>query len=143
MSIDKADVIKHLEMIQGIINRMAANSFLLKGWSPTAAAALLALAYQNKDRAFALLGLLPILGFWTLDAYYLRKERLYRRLHDAVRQSLSDLTAIPKVELFCMDTTPYEKHVQSWWRTMWWSAVTIGVHGPVMLLLVAVAIFWR
>ena len=27
--------IKHLEMIQGVINRMAGNSFALKGWSVT------------------------------------------------------------------------------------------------------------
>jgi hypothetical protein len=36
---------KHLELIQAVISRMAGNSFLLKGWSVTLAAALLALGY--------------------------------------------------------------------------------------------------
>ena len=142
MVTEKADVIKHLEMIQGIINRMAANSFVLKGWSVTAGAALLALAFQNKDRAFVVLSLLPIIGFWLLDAYYLRKERLYRRLHDNVRQTLSELSAPPKVELFCMNTKSYEKQVQSWWRTMWSSSVTI-LHGSIMLVVVMVTLLWR
>jgi hypothetical protein len=35
--------IKHLEFIQGVITRMNANSFQIKGWSVTITAALLAL----------------------------------------------------------------------------------------------------
>ena len=36
--------IKHLEIIQGIINRMAGNSFALKGWAVTLIAGIFALA---------------------------------------------------------------------------------------------------
>ena len=32
---DKAQVIKHLEMIQGVVNYLGHNSFLIKGWSMT------------------------------------------------------------------------------------------------------------
>jgi len=32
--------LKHLEMLQGVINRMANNSFLLKGWSVVLISAL-------------------------------------------------------------------------------------------------------
>ena len=32
--------IKHLELIQGIINRMAGNSFMLKGWAVTLVAGI-------------------------------------------------------------------------------------------------------
>lgn len=35
--------IKHLEMIQGIINRMASNSFYLKGWAVTLVAGIFAI----------------------------------------------------------------------------------------------------
>ena len=42
---DKDQVVKHLEMIQGVVNRLAYNSFLIKGWSMTIlAAAILFLA---------------------------------------------------------------------------------------------------
>ena len=34
---------KHLELIQGVINRLSTNSFLLKGWSVVLVSALFAL----------------------------------------------------------------------------------------------------
>lgn len=43
------DLLKHLEFIQYIINRMAKNSFLLKGWTVTIVAAFFALAAQNLE----------------------------------------------------------------------------------------------
>lgn len=33
--------VSHLEMIQGVINRMAGNSFALKGWAVTLVAGIL------------------------------------------------------------------------------------------------------
>ncbi|MEN9503463.1 MAG: hypothetical protein RI964_2748 [Pseudomonadota bacterium] len=38
------DRLKHLEMLQQVITRMASNSFLIKGWSITLISALLAFA---------------------------------------------------------------------------------------------------
>ena len=40
--------LKHLEMIQAVITRMAKNSFLLKGWSITLTAAIFALGTGTK-----------------------------------------------------------------------------------------------
>jgi len=39
----------HLELVQGVINRMASNSFLLKGWCVTVVSALLALSAKDAD----------------------------------------------------------------------------------------------
>ncbi len=82
--------VKHLEMIQDIINRMARNSFMYKGWALTIFAALI--IFFTKDCIFSISGLIerviamvPIFGFWILDAYYLRQERLFRALYDSVR----------------------------------------------------------
>ena len=38
---------KHLELLQGVINRMSHNSFPLKGWAITMIVAMLALDKQN------------------------------------------------------------------------------------------------
>jgi hypothetical protein len=65
----------HLEMIQGVINRMAGNSFLLKGWTITLVAALFALAQKESNPMFMYLAYFPSTVFWALDAYYLRQER--------------------------------------------------------------------
>ena len=77
--------VKHLEMLQKIITRMARNSFLLKGWTITLISALFVLSDFGNNQNFVLLALLPAIAFWGLDAYYLRQERLFRKLYDKVR----------------------------------------------------------
>lgn len=78
---------KHLELVQGVINRMASNSFMLKGWAVTLVAGIFALAEKDTDKLYFLVAYVPIIIFWGLDAYYLLQERLYRSLYDKVRQT--------------------------------------------------------
>lgn len=77
--------IKHLEMIQGIINRMASNSFLLKGWSVTLVAGFFALSSKDSDHRFFFISYVPLIVFWILDTYYLQQERKYRNLYEKTR----------------------------------------------------------
>ncbi len=81
---------KHLELVQGVINRMASNSFMLKGWAVTLVAGIFALAGKDTDKLYFLVAYVPIVIFWGLDAYYLLQERLYRSLYDKVRQTDED-----------------------------------------------------
>lgn len=78
--------LKHLEMIQGIINRMASNSFALKGWSVTLVAGIFALSSKDANEIYFLIAYIPIIVFWFLDAYYLLQERLFRSLYGKVRR---------------------------------------------------------
>lgn len=73
--------LKHLEMIQGIINRMASNSFALKGWAVTLVAGIFALASKETDKIYFLIAYAPIAFFWFLDSFYLLQERLFRSLY--------------------------------------------------------------
>src|SRR5690242_13198261 len=82
--------LKHLEFIQSIVNRMASNSFLLKGWSVTLVAALFALAAKDSDKKYIVVAYFPVLVFWILDAYFLSQERQFRKLYDAVRIKKED-----------------------------------------------------
>lgn len=81
-------VVKHLEFIQGVVDRLGRNSFLLKGWSMTVlvAGALLMMSLRPDQSLFASTLLIPVFGFWLLDAYFLRQERLFRAEYDRVRQ---------------------------------------------------------
>ena len=81
---------KHLELVQGVINRMASNSFMLKGWAVTLVAGIFALADQDTDKLYFLVAYIPVLAFWGLDAYYLLQERLYRSLYEKVRETEED-----------------------------------------------------
>ena len=74
---------EHLKLIQGVINRLAGNSFLLKGWSVTLVAGLSVLARRDTGDSYAWLAAFVVGVFAALDAFYLALERAYRRLYDA------------------------------------------------------------
>lgn len=76
--------LKHLEMIEGIIERMGSNSFHLKGWTVALVTALVALSAQEHRGNTFLLSLVPAIAFWFLDAFYLQTERKYRELYTKV-----------------------------------------------------------
>lgn len=84
---------KHLEFIQGVINRHNSNSFTLKGWAVTIAAALFALAGTVHEPLIVLTSLLPTLLFWGLDAFYLANERCFVDLYSAVAKGSYELRA--------------------------------------------------
>jgi hypothetical protein len=102
--------IRHLEFIQSVIDRMASNSFLIKGWCITLVSGLLGLAAKDKDQRFIIVVFFPALMFWMLDAYYLRQERLFRKKYDEVGQSPEESTD------FSMNISTVEKKVDSWLR---------------------------
>ena len=77
--------LKHLEMIQSVIARMAANTFLLKGWCVTLIAGLCAIAVEADRHKVYLLAYIPIILFGCMDGYYLWLERRFRDLYNAVR----------------------------------------------------------
>jgi hypothetical protein len=74
----------HLALVQGVITRMAGNSFFIKGWTVTLVAGLSALAADKSNRSFAWLAVGVVFIFLFLDAFYLALERAYRRLYGDV-----------------------------------------------------------
>ncbi|MEK6858958.1 MAG: hypothetical protein AABX53_03555 [Nanoarchaeota archaeon] len=118
----------HLDFIHNTINRMSNNSFLIKGWAITFISLLFAFAVNGSKIGFLLLSLLPITCFWFLDSYYLRQERLFRKLYDFVRTKKSK-------EKYCMDTSPFKKEV-SFFSAFFSSTVAI-LYIPIILLNVA------
>jgi len=117
--------LKHLEMIQGVINRMASNSFLLKGWSVVLVAALFALAAKDSSVDFIYLAYFPAIAFWSLDGFYLRQERLYRKLYDKVRSQKEE-----EID-FSMATVEFHKGVQCWFCTCFSPTLRI-FHGAIL-----------
>ena len=105
-------VVKHLEMIQGIVNRLGNNSFYLKGWSMALIVASVALLTKyGLEYSYIIFTLIiPITVFWVLDGYFLWQERLFRQIYNDIRiQNNTD---------FAMDIT---KHLNKP-KCNWWSA---------------------
>src|ERR1700690_4481757 len=78
--------IKHLEFVQSAINRMASNSFLLKGWAITLTGGLIALSFKEINRRYLYISLVVLAMLWLLDSYYLSRERRFIVLYNFVRR---------------------------------------------------------
>ena len=134
MAIDSGRL-KHLEMIQQVITRMAGNSFLIKGWSVTLMSALLALSFKEGSKDMAWIALLPWLMFWILDGFFLRQERLFRKLWDARR--VEDQA---KPTDFDMDTGSVAEQAGSWLSVIFSKTLLIFHGGLFVLLCVIIAV---
>ena len=124
---------KHLELISSVINRLAGNSFLIKGWAITLVAALLALAAKDKEAVFVYVAYFPIIAFWALDAHFLKQEHLFRKLYDNVR--VLDEIVID----FTMDTRPLHQEVKSWIGTCF-SRTLFLFHGAMLVTTGVIAV---
>jgi hypothetical protein len=77
--------LKRLDHLQAMIQRLAGNSFLIKGWAITLVTAILGFALKDPARTASLawFGIVPTLVFWGLDGYYLAVERAVRIQYNA------------------------------------------------------------
>ena len=121
--------LKHLELIQGVINRLSTNSFLLKGWGVVLISALFALAAPNANINFVALAYFPAFIFWGLDGYFLWQERMYRDLYNTVRKTT------PEDITFSMDAKNASE--ETWFGAVF-SKTLIPFHGVLVLAIVLV-----
>lgn len=128
-----SDKLKHLKLIQGVINRLATNSFLLKGWNVVLVSALFALAAKDANHTFVYLAYFPAFTFWALDGYFLWQERLFRALYERVRVLSAD-----QID-FAMDTSVVAQHVPGWAETSF-SKTLIAFHGTITVTIILVMI---
>ena len=118
--------VKHLEMIQNVISRLNTNSFLVKGWTLTIAGLIYVYAAGRNGWQAAAIGTTAAFAFWTLDAYLLYSERMFRQLYDDARQIDSH------VDLFSMQVAAY-KGSRLWMSTAF-SLTMISFYIPVLLI---------
>lgn len=76
--------LKHLELLQSVISRLSNNSFLVKGWCITLNSVLIAVAHGRPNWRTIPVVVTVVIGFWLLDGYYLRQERMFRSLYEKV-----------------------------------------------------------
>lgn len=119
--------IKHLEFIQGAINRMAGNLFLLKGWSITLVSALFAFSAKDANKAYVIIAYFPALIFWILDGYFLSQERRFRSLYEYVRR-------IDERDIdFSMNTNVVKPEKQHTWLGSMFSPTLVIYYGALAI----------
>lgn len=121
----------HLNMIQGVVNRLSQNSFLLKGWTVVLVSAMFALAANKTNAIFVYLAYFPAFAFWILDGYFLWQERLFRALYDQVR-----LCREESID-FSMNISAVNEKVDTWSEIVF-SRTLIIFHGTIFGTIVLV-----
>jgi len=125
---------KEIDLIQGIINRMANNSFLLKGWIISLVAVIFALTKDTivatQLSYFNVILLLPVVVFWYLDAFFLHRERCYRKLYDWVIANRSTTTEYA----YNLNYARFEKDVDSILKIMF-SKTLLPFYGLIIVVL--------
>ena len=110
---------KHLDLIQSVINRLAANSFQVKAWAVALITGTSIFLASVDSSAGILLLFLPTIAFWVLDGYFLHQERLFRGVYDHVR--CLDESAIDYSMSTAPDNSTNSPNSRSCWG--WCSAV--------------------
>lgn len=122
---------KHLEMIQGVINRLASNSFNIKQWTVMLVSAIFVLVALDGSVP-VWVALVPVVAFWGLDGYFLRQERRFRNLYmDVSETEESEIT-------FSMEE---ERKGTSYWRAAF-SATLLSFYGLFIALVVVISFFF-
>ena len=94
-----------IETIQHVINRMATNSLIIKGWTVALVGIILLLSstwYQ------ALIAVFAVLIFWYLDAYFLRQKKTYKALYNEIVENKVNTGD----EFFNIRTARYEAGIE-------------------------------
>lgn len=132
---------QHLGFIQAVVTRMAQASSSAKAWLLPIITATYGFAITKNAPLIALLGIVAVIVFGILDANYLKQERAFRKLYDAVAVG-------GPIPAFSMNSTlagtagassnywPDWKDLKSW--------AIAPVYGPLLLTGIAIALYtWR
>jgi hypothetical protein len=84
---DREDRRKHLELVSGVIARLASASFAAKGWSLTIAGAAFGVAIIRENWYLVALGFVVLIAFAVIDGLYLHNEQKFRDLYDAITRN--------------------------------------------------------
>ncbi len=128
---------KEIDTIQSVISRIANNSFLLKGWLITLISVILAFSKDsiviNNITYLSLVLCLPVIIFWYMDAYFLQKEKCYRKLYDWVIANREKTNE----HLYSLDYTRFQKKIERKW-TLMCSETLLPIYGSTILILISI-----
>ena len=131
LSTYRANLLKEIDLIQSVINRMANTSFMIKGW--TISLMTFIVTFKVDDSGYMLI-LLPLLLFWFLDGFFLQQGRLYRSLYDwVIKNRMTDET-----NTFSLDTRRFKSNKQNSILQAIFSTTLLSFYGMTLLLVVLV-----
>ncbi|MGL5428188.1 MAG: hypothetical protein ACRDAS_09780 [Cetobacterium sp.] len=135
---------KEIDIIQNCINRMASNSFLIKGWFITLILGFITFGYEKLNFIVLIIVSLVIsLLCWISDTFFLQLERKYRRKYNWVIENRHSN------QIFFYNLNPNESGMWlpnpstkiEFWQ-VFFSKTLIFLYGTVIfLLIVSIALY--
>lgn len=124
---------KEIDLIQSSITRMAHNSFLIKGWTISLIAVVLALSDKNiNPLLLTSILVIPLISFWYLDAFFLHTEKMYRQMYETVIKKRKDGS---DEQLYDLNPTQYIDQVDSRIKLMFSTTLRFFYGIPLLIIL--------
>ena len=125
---------KHLEMLQGLITRMAGYGASFKSYCITVTTAVIGFGFTLHRPLVSTLAVIPIIAFALADAQYLRVERRFRGLFDLVRAESWEQIPSFEINLKRAPAEPYWNAATSW--------SILGFYAPLAIVAFIVSILF-
>ncbi len=135
---DNEKLFKEIDLIQGCINRMANNSFLVKGWALGVFAGVTAITKGdnlNNTILFVCTTIVPFVCFWILDAFFLQTEKKYRIMY---AERLEKRKQEDDSNLYELDPSSYK--VEGIFKVMWSITLRVFYGIPFLASIVVIVI---
>lgn len=114
------EIHKEIDLIQACITRMAQNSFMIKGWFVSIYAVILALLPEKVNIFLLCIALVAVnMIFWYLDGFFLRTEKIYRKIYDWVLEARTKNNRELMYQLNPGEFSGKIEEVESVWKVMW------------------------
>jgi hypothetical protein len=119
--------VKHLEMLQALITRMAGYGASFKSYCITVTTAVIGFAFTLHRPAVAALALLPVIAFGVADAQYLRVERRFRGVFNLVRAESWEAMPSFDINLESAPKHSFLSAITSWSIVWFYAPLAVGV----------------
>lgn len=119
--------VKHLEMLQALVTRMAGYGASFKSYCITVATAVIGFSFTLHRPGVAGLALLPVFAFAIADAQYLRVERRFRAVFNRVREESWDSLPTFEINLESAPKQSFWSAITSWSIVWFYAPLAVGV----------------
>lgn len=123
---------------------MAQNSFMIKGWFVSIYAVVLALLPEKVNMLLLCIALVVVnVIFWYLDGFFLRTEKIYRKIYDWILKERPQNNRELMYQLNPAKFIGKIEEVESVWKVMWSKTLRWFYLIPlVIVIIVFIVEFW-
>lgn len=134
----KPNEVKHLEMIQNIVDRMNRNSFQVKALTTVILAGVFTVFSRIKYVEILYVTIIPVILLWVLDSFYLQTERKFIELYSDIVKG----TRYKSKNVFDMNLDGYNGYKNNLLYSMFVS-INCLIYLLIIVLLIGIGVYLK